>query len=107
MLKLTLAVAGRCRDLLRSHHAELRTALGEEASKAAAAAAERKRRAATARPPSKLSKADRAEAQKRLRLSLERSKKLDQKPLEKKRAPVNLSWRCPLIYLLHSLRERD
>ena len=75
MLKLTLAVAGRCRDLLRSHHAELRTALGEEASKAAAAAAERKRRAATARPPSKLSKADRAEAQKRLRLSLERSKK--------------------------------
>ena len=69
MLKLTLAAAGRCRDLLRSHHAELRTALGEEASKAAAAAAERKRRAATARPPSKLSKADRAEAQKRLRLS--------------------------------------
>lgn len=75
ILKLTLQETVRERDLLRGHVDELHRQLAEQAFEAAAAKVENARRSASPRPPKQLSQHDREEAQKRIRQSIEKSKK--------------------------------
>jgi hypothetical protein len=74
ILKLTLQETVRERDLLRAHVDELHRQLAEQAFEAAAAKVENAR-SASPPPPKQLSRHDREEAQKRIRQSIEKTKK--------------------------------
>jgi hypothetical protein len=75
ILQLTLQETVRERDLLRGHVDELHRRLAEQAFEAAAAKVQHARSNASPPPAKQLSAHDREEAQKRIRLSIEKTKK--------------------------------